>query len=73
MKAIRVHEFGGSEVLRFEEVTTPQPGQGSSARSNARAGSAFWAVVIIPTAEARERSDYSSIAPLIFRRCSRNV
>jgi hypothetical protein len=27
----------------------------------------------LPTAEARERSDYSSIAPLIFRRCSRKV
>lgn len=28
MKAIRVHEFGGPEVLRFEEVPTPHPGQG---------------------------------------------
>jgi hypothetical protein len=26
MKAIRVHEFGGPEVLRVEEVPTPQPG-----------------------------------------------
>jgi hypothetical protein len=26
MKAIRVHEFGGPEVLRIEEVPTPQPG-----------------------------------------------
>jgi NADPH2:quinone reductase len=26
MKAIRVHEFGDPEVLRFEEVPTPQPG-----------------------------------------------
>lgn len=26
MKAIRVHEFGGPEVLRQEEVPTPQPG-----------------------------------------------
>jgi len=26
MKAIRVHEFGDSEVLRVEEVPTPQPG-----------------------------------------------
>ncbi len=25
MKAIRVHEFGGPEVLRLEEVPTPQP------------------------------------------------
>jgi NADPH2:quinone reductase len=28
MKAIRVHEFGGLEVLRVEEVPTPQPGPG---------------------------------------------
>lgn len=26
MKAIRVHEFGGPEVLRLEDVPTPQPG-----------------------------------------------
>ena len=28
MKAIRVKEFGGPEVLRIEEVPTPQPGPG---------------------------------------------
>jgi NADPH2:quinone reductase len=28
MKAIRVNEFGGPEVLRLEEVPTPQPGRG---------------------------------------------
>src|SRR5215475_14374470 len=28
MKAIRVHEFGGPDVLRIEEVPTPQPGPG---------------------------------------------
>src|SRR6476660_9918626 len=28
MKAIRVHEFGGPEVLRLEELQTPQPGPG---------------------------------------------
>ncbi len=28
MKAIRVHEFGGPEVLRWEEVPQPQPGKG---------------------------------------------
>ena len=28
MKAIHVHEFGGPEVLRLEEVLTPHPGPG---------------------------------------------
>lgn len=28
MKAIRVHEFGGPEVLRLEEVSTPKPDRG---------------------------------------------
>ncbi len=28
MKAIRVHEFGGPEVLRLEEVDDPRPGTG---------------------------------------------
>jgi NADPH:quinone reductase len=28
MKAIRVHEFGGPEVLKLEEVPTPKPGAG---------------------------------------------
>jgi len=28
MKAIKVHEFGGPEVLRLEEVPAPQPGPG---------------------------------------------
>ena len=28
MKAVRVHEFGGPEVLRLEEVATPKPGPG---------------------------------------------
>ena len=28
MKAIRVHKFGGPEVLKFEEVTTPKPSAG---------------------------------------------
>lgn len=28
MKAIRVHEFGGPEVLSLDEVDTPQPGRG---------------------------------------------
>lgn len=28
MKAIRVHQFGGPEVLRLEEMATPKPGAG---------------------------------------------
>ena len=28
MKAIRVKEFGGPEVLQLEDVPTPQPGPG---------------------------------------------
>ena len=28
MKAICVHEFGGPEVLKFEETPTPKPGAG---------------------------------------------
>ncbi len=28
MKAIRVHQFGGPEVLKFEEVPDPRPGSG---------------------------------------------
>ena len=28
MRAIRVHEFGGPEVLRLEEVSDPRPGEG---------------------------------------------
>lgn len=28
MKAIRVHETGGPEVLQYEEVPTPEPGEG---------------------------------------------
>src|SRR5437588_5959282 len=30
MYAIRVHEFGGPEVLRYEEVPTPEPGPGQA-------------------------------------------
>lgn len=28
MKAVRIHEFGGPEVLRLEDVPTPEPGPG---------------------------------------------
>ena len=28
MKAIRIHEFGGPEVMKYEDVPEPQPGPG---------------------------------------------
>ncbi|MEI7771245.1 MAG: alcohol dehydrogenase catalytic domain-containing protein [Chloroflexales bacterium] len=28
MKAIRIHETGGPEVMRYEDVATPEPGPG---------------------------------------------
>jgi hypothetical protein len=28
MKAIRVHEFGGPEILKLDEVATPKPAAG---------------------------------------------
>lgn len=30
MHAIRVHQFGGPEVLQYEEVEQPQPGPGQA-------------------------------------------
>jgi NADPH2:quinone reductase len=30
MKAVRVHEYGGPEALRFEEIATPEPGPGQA-------------------------------------------
>jgi NADPH2:quinone reductase len=41
MKAIRVHEFGGPEVLRLEDVPTPQPGPGEALVKVAAAGVNF--------------------------------
>ena len=28
MKAIRIHEFGGPDVLKYEDIREPQPGPG---------------------------------------------
>jgi NADPH:quinone reductase len=41
MKAVRVHEFGGPEVLRLEDVPTPQPGAGEALVKIAAAGVNF--------------------------------
>ena len=41
MKAIRVHENGGPEVLKFEEVPAPQPGPGEVLLKVAAAGVNF--------------------------------
>jgi NADPH:quinone reductase len=30
MKAVRIHQFGGPEMLQFEEVPTPEPGSGQA-------------------------------------------
>ncbi len=30
MKAVRIHEHGGAEVLRYEEIPTPSPGPGEA-------------------------------------------
>ena len=38
MKAIRVHEFGGPEVLRYEDIAVPEPGPGQARVKVAAAG-----------------------------------
>src|SRR3989337_1123820 len=30
MKAVRVHQYGGPEVLRYEEIPVPEPGAGEA-------------------------------------------
>ena len=41
MKAVRVHQFGGPEVLQYEEVPTPTPGPGQVLVKLAAAGLNF--------------------------------
>jgi NADPH2:quinone reductase len=38
MKAIRIHEFGGAEKLRLEEIEKPQPRPDEVLIKNAAAG-----------------------------------
>ena len=41
MKAVRVHECGGPEALRYEEVATPAPGRGEALVQIAASGVNF--------------------------------
>jgi NADPH:quinone reductase-like Zn-dependent oxidoreductase len=41
MKAIRIHEFGGAEKLRLEEIEKPQPKADEVLSKNAAAGINF--------------------------------
>jgi NADPH2:quinone reductase len=41
MKAVRVHEFGGPDILRYEEVGLPEPGRGEARVKLAAAGVNF--------------------------------
>src|ERR687890_723326 len=41
MKAIRIHEFGGPEVLSYEDVETPEPGAGQARVKLAASGVNF--------------------------------
>lgn len=41
MKAVRIHEFGGPEVLRYEDVPRPEPGAGEALVKIAAAGVNF--------------------------------
>ncbi len=34
MKAVRIHYFGGPEVLGYEDVPRPEPGQGEALNLN---------------------------------------
>jgi NADPH:quinone reductase len=38
MKAIRIHEYGGPEVMKYEDVPTPAPGKGEAVVKIAAAG-----------------------------------
>src|SRR5512133_3582427 len=41
MKAIRIHEHGGPEVLKLEEIPVPQPGEGQALVKVAASGVNF--------------------------------
>jgi len=56
MKAIRVDAYGGPEVLRLQEVDTPQPGPGQARIAVAAAGLNFVDIYI-------RRGDYTTLTP----------
>src|SRR5690242_17692218 len=56
MKAIRVDEYGGPEVLRLQEVETPQPGPGQARINVAAAGLNFVDIYI-------RRGEYTTLTP----------
>ncbi|MCW3051600.1 MAG: qor [Chthonomonadales bacterium] len=56
MKAIRVDAYGGPEVLRLQEVETPQPGPGQARISVAAAGLNFVDIYI-------RRGEYTTLTP----------
>jgi NADPH2:quinone reductase len=41
MKAIRIHNYGGPEVMRYEETPEPVPGKGEAVVKIAAAGLNF--------------------------------
>src|ERR671921_2368598 len=41
MKAIRIHEFGGPEILRYDDVEIPEPGPGQARVKLAASGINF--------------------------------
>ena len=48
MKAVRVHEYGGPEVLRYEDAPQPSPGRGEVLIRIAASGVNFIDVQVIP-------------------------
>ena len=60
MKAIRVHEFGGPEVLNLEEVATPKPSAGQVLVLCRKSG-------YFSTEDPRQRDIFSDTAVLNLR------
>jgi NADPH:quinone reductase len=63
MKAIVVHEFGGPEVLRLEEIPTPKPAAGEVLVRIHAAG-------VNPYDTYMRNGVYAIKPPLPYKRCS---